>query len=149
MTWIPAHSDEKASQIAADGLRTERKPEQMTRETDDADRWANRRAMAWISVVASLLFPALLLVTESDQLGAIAGQPRWDWPLFYPLAEAVKKAAIELRVPIVWGGVWDKQIAELGDMEKAVENYVARRKKSGLKAFVDGPHFELDRKHYQ
>lgn len=45
----------------------------MTRETDDADRWANRRAMAWISVVASLLFPALLLVTESDQLGAIAG----------------------------------------------------------------------------
>ena len=78
----------------------------------------------------------------------IAGQARWDWGLFYPLADAVKKASIELRVPIVWGGVWDKRIAELGDMEKAVESYVARRKKAGFKAFVDGPHFELDRKVY-
>ena len=78
----------------------------------------------------------------------IGGQPRWDWPLFYPLADAVKKAAIELKVPIVWGGVWDKQISELGDMEKAVENYVARRKKAGHKAFIDGPHVELDRRYY-
>jgi peptidoglycan L-alanyl-D-glutamate endopeptidase CwlK len=78
----------------------------------------------------------------------ISGQPRWDWPLFYPLADAVKKVAIELKVPIVWGGAWDKQIAELGDMEKAVEGYVARRKKLGAKAFIDGPHFELCRKTY-
>lgn len=41
--------------------------------TDEVDRWKNRRSMAWISIVAGLLFPALLLVTESDQLGAIAG----------------------------------------------------------------------------
>ena len=36
-------------------------------------RWRNRRAMAWAAMVAGLLFPMLLLVTESDQLGAIAG----------------------------------------------------------------------------
>ena len=78
----------------------------------------------------------------------IGGSARWDWPLFYPLADAVKKAAIELKVPIVWGGVWDKQIAELGDMEKAVKSYVARRAKVGAEAFIDGPHFELDRKVY-
>lgn len=36
-------------------------------------RWRNRRAMAWASMAAGLMFPALLLVTESDQLGAIAG----------------------------------------------------------------------------
>lgn len=78
----------------------------------------------------------------------VAGQPRWDWPLFYPLADAVKRAAIELKVPVIWGGVWDKQISELGDMEKAVENYVARRKRAGFKAFIDGPHLELDRKTY-
>lgn len=41
--------------------------------TDEVDRWKNRRTMAWVSMVAGLLFPALLLVTESDQLGAIAG----------------------------------------------------------------------------
>lgn len=39
---------------------------------DLADRWKNRRAMAWISMAAGLAFPLLLLVTESDQLGAIA-----------------------------------------------------------------------------
>lgn len=38
----------------------------------DLDRWKNRRAMAWVSMLAGLAFPLLLLVTESDQLGAIA-----------------------------------------------------------------------------
>jgi hypothetical protein len=36
------------------------------------DRWKNRRRMAWISIVAGLLYPMLLLATESDQLGAVA-----------------------------------------------------------------------------
>lgn len=78
----------------------------------------------------------------------IDGQPRWDWPLFFKLADAVKAAAIELKVPVIWGGVWDKPLAELGDMENAVAGYVARRKKLGKKAFIDGPHLELDRKFY-
>jgi hypothetical protein len=37
------------------------------------DRWKNRRSMAWISLASGLLFPLLLLATESDQLGAVAG----------------------------------------------------------------------------
>ncbi len=37
------------------------------------DRWKNRRLMAWISLIAGLAFPLLLLYTESDQLGAVAG----------------------------------------------------------------------------
>ena len=37
------------------------------------DRWKNRRAMAWASLVAGLVFPLLLWVTDSDQLGAVAG----------------------------------------------------------------------------
>jgi len=36
-------------------------------------RWTNRRRMAWLSLLGGLLFPVLLLFTESDQLGAIAG----------------------------------------------------------------------------
>ena len=40
--------------------------------TEPADRWRNRRKMAWLSMLAGLLFPLLLLVTESDQLGLIA-----------------------------------------------------------------------------
>lgn len=37
------------------------------------DRWKNRRAMAWIALLAGLAFPLLLLYTESDQLGSVAG----------------------------------------------------------------------------
>jgi hypothetical protein len=38
-----------------------------------ADRWKNRRKMAWAALVAGLAYPLLLLYTESDQLGAVAG----------------------------------------------------------------------------
>lgn len=35
-----------------------------------------------------------------------AGVVRWDWPLFYPLAETIKEAARLEDVPIEWGGDW-------------------------------------------
>jgi len=47
---------------------------------------------------------------------------RWDWPLYSRIASAMKGAAFQLNIPIVWGGDW--------------------------KTFKDGPHFELDRKQY-
>ena len=37
------------------------------------DRWKNRRRMAWLALIAGLLFPLLLLWSQSDQLGAVAG----------------------------------------------------------------------------
>ena len=46
----------------------------------------------------------------------------WEWEGFYPIAEAMKQAAEELEVDIVWGGDW--------------------------KSFPDGTHFELSRKTY-
>lgn len=50
------------------------------------------------------------------------GKAAFDWPLYHKLAPAVKQAANELGVRIVWGGDW--------------------------KSFRDGPHFELDRAVY-
>lgn len=57
-----------------------------------------------------------------DLVPMIGKEISWSWPLFYPLADAVKKAAAELHIPIKWGGDWKKN--------------------------KDGPHFELDRKFY-
>ena len=51
------------------------------------DRWRNRRRMAWISLIAGLLFPMLLLWSQSDQLGAVAGA-------FYVFISAVVGAYI-------------------------------------------------------
>lgn len=38
----------------------------------EKDRWKNRRRMAWLALLAGLAFPALVLFTESQQLGAVA-----------------------------------------------------------------------------
>lgn len=56
-------------------------------------------------------------------LGAyVAGQVRWDWPLYHKVSDAMKKAANEVGVPIEWGGDWT--------------------------TFKDGPHFQLPHKEY-
>jgi len=36
------------------------------------DRWRNRRRMSWLSLIAGLCFPLLILFTDSPQLEAIA-----------------------------------------------------------------------------
>jgi peptidoglycan L-alanyl-D-glutamate endopeptidase CwlK len=56
-------------------------------------------------------------------LGAwVDNQVDWSWPLYAKIANAMKAAANELGVAIVWGGDW--------------------------RTFKDGPHFELDRRFY-
>lgn len=52
-----------------------------------------------------------------DLVALVNNEARWDWPLYSKLADAMKKAAEEVGVKIVWGGDWT--------------------------TFKDGPHFEL------
>ena len=57
-------------------------------------------------------------------LAAVVGKEvRWDWPLYSKIAEAMKDAALELKVTIQWGGDW--------------------------KTFRDGPHFQLHPRFYK
>lgn len=87
---------------------------------------------------------AVDLVPLIDFDGDGNAELRWDWNLCYKVADAVRRASMELQVPIRWGGVWDQTLADLaGDMDDEVAGYVARRKAAGKKAFLDGPHFEL------
>lgn len=77
------------------------------------------------------------------------GEIRWDWSLYYKLAEAMQIASIDLSIPIEWGGVWDKEMTQYESPELECEAYVARKraeyKKKGIakKPFIDGPHFQL------
>jgi peptidoglycan LD-endopeptidase CwlK len=52
-----------------------------------------------------------------DLAATLDGKVHWDWPLYHRLAKAMKSAATELGVSIVWGGDWTN--------------------------FRDGPHFEV------
>jgi hypothetical protein len=41
-------------------------------EESPVDKWKNRRLMAWLSMIAGLLFPLLILGTDDPNLGSIA-----------------------------------------------------------------------------
>lgn len=52
----------------------------------------------------------------------VDGKLTWDFDKYKEVAEHVKAVSVLWDVPLVWGGDWE--------------------------TFKDGPHFELDRKHY-
>lgn len=58
-----------------------------------------------------------------DLCALINDSVRWDWPLYFKIADAMKQAATQLKISIEWGGDW--------------------------RTFKDGPHFELSRKVYK
>jgi peptidoglycan L-alanyl-D-glutamate endopeptidase CwlK len=57
-----------------------------------------------------------------DFVPVVGGKITWKWPAFRPVADALKAASKELKVPIAWGG--------------------------DFRTFKDGPHIELDRRVY-
>lgn len=63
------------------------------------------------------------LTGHAVDLGAlVGGKVRWDWPLYFKIADAMKAASSELGIPVEWGGDWKK--------------------------FKDGPHWQLPHKEY-
>lgn len=82
-----------------------------------------------------------------DLVPVIGGKLRWEWPAIYPIAAAMHRAATELGVRLIWGGVWDRPFLSLTGsplaLEDAVDDYAARRRAQGRRAFLDGPHYEL------
>ena len=91
--------------IVTEGLRTKARQAQLVKA--GASRTMNSRHITGHAI---------------DVAALVNGEVRWDWPLYAAIAKAVKAAAKDLGVPIIWGGDWPK--------------------------FRDGPHFELDRKAY-
>jgi peptidoglycan L-alanyl-D-glutamate endopeptidase CwlK len=86
--------------IVTEGLRTKERQEQLVKQK--ASKTMNSKHLVGKAV---------------DIAPLVEGKVRWDWPLFYPVADAFKKAALELNVPLQWGGDW--------------------------RTFKDGPHFEI------
>lgn len=91
--------------MVTEGLRTPQRQAELVRA--GASRTLNSRHITGHAV---------------DLAAIVGGKVRWDWPLYARIAGAMKSAAAELGVAMVWGGDW-----------------------TSLK---DGPHFELDRRRY-
>lgn len=77
----------------------------------------------------------------------IGSEVRWDGALYIDLAESVAKAATHEGVSVTWGGAW-VAIREGMDLGAEQAKYAERKRKEGKRPFIDGPHFELDRKVY-
>lgn len=77
-----------------------------------------------------------------DVMAYVGGKGRWDFGLYVKIAEAVRAAARELGVRVIWGGCW-QQLNQVEDIGAAVAAYSARKKKAGQTPLIDGPHFEL------
>lgn len=79
-----------------------------------------------------------------DLVPWVAGGPRWEWPPIFQIAVAVDQAATELKVPLTWGGVWDRRMDQYGgsaaSMKAAVDEYCRRHPGPD---FIDGPHYQL------
>lgn len=81
------------------------------------------RQKTLVAAGASKTMNSRHITGHAVDLGAyVDGQMDWSWPLYERIAAAMKLAAKEINVMIVWGGDW--------------------------RTFKDGPHFELDRKAY-
>ena len=79
-----------------------------------------------------------------DLIALEAGAPSWHWPLYYQLADAMKLAAFNLKLPLEWGGAFGIRIDQfIGSAHDASMQYVANQKAKGLSAFLDGPHYQL------
>lgn len=86
-----------------------------------------------------------------DLTAWVAAAPSWQMNLYYRIASAVQRAAMDERVPVEWGGCWSRlnHLAEGPEaMAQAMADYSGHARRLGRKPFIDGPHFQLTRPEY-
>ena len=97
--------------IITEGLRSKQRQAQLLKEKKTTTM--NSRHLTGHAVDL-----AAWVIPEGSDKGTVS----WDWKYYEQIADAMKKAALELKIPIEWGGDW--------------------------KSFIDGPHFQLPFKQY-
>ncbi len=83
-----------------------------------------------------------------DLFAWVDGAVAWDWPLYFKLGDAMRQAAQEAGVPLVWGAAWGRLLNDYRTAGAASDAYVDERRAQGRRPFLDGPHFELQRAEY-
>ena len=80
-----------------------------------------------------------------DVLAWVNGRINWGVPpddaYYHKIARAFQRASIELRIPVIWGGVWDIRLSMLGT--NLADEMRAYKRRNGGHAFFDIGHFQL------
>lgn len=83
-----------------------------------------------------------------DLVPYINGKLRWEWEPIYQVAQAMHESLdlIGAGNKIRWGAVWDRTLDELDpfNLESEREAYRERQFAQGKRAFLDGPHFQIE-----
>ena len=79
-----------------------------------------------------------------DLVAYIGSDVAWELNLYDDIADAMKQAATELGVPLLWGAAWNvPDITKWeGTMNEAMCHYIDERRALGRKPFIDGPHYQ-------
>lgn len=80
-----------------------------------------------------------------DLVAYVNGAVSWELNLYDDIAEAMKKSAIQIDLPLRWGAAWN--IPDIrkwdGSMAAAMNYYIDERRREGRRPFIDAPHFEI------
>jgi peptidoglycan L-alanyl-D-glutamate endopeptidase CwlK len=82
-----------------------------------------------------------------DLVPIIGGIPKWDWHGCAKIAFAMDQAATQMGIAdkIVWGGAWDRTLADFGGrLDSYMAEVEAYKKRHAGPDFIDGPHFQLN-----
>ena len=80
-----------------------------------------------------------------DLMAYVNGRGCWELNVYDEIADAMKEAAYELDVKILWGAAWNIDDLALweGTAEEAMNHYIDERRSQGKRPFIDAPHFQL------
>ena len=107
--------------IITEGLRTKARQAQLVKA--GASRTMNSRHITGHAI---------------DVAAVVNGEVRWDWELYVAIANVMKDAAKELKIPVEWGGTWRL----LNTVDGPITSKMLSR------SFPDGPHFQLPLSQY-
>ena len=96
-----------------------------------------------VKLGASTTLNSKHITGDAVDLGAWHGTIRWEPAMYFPIAESMRKAAIEIGVAVRWGGAWT--ISDIsnwyGTVDEAQDAYISARRAIGKKPFIDMPHY--------
>lgn len=101
-----------------------------------------------VATGASRTLDSLHLVGKAvDLVPWVNGKLRWEMPLCNEVARAVREAAGQEGVRLIWGRVWDTELIELDpdDFDGERDLYVQRYQRihgNKKRPLDDGPHFQ-------
>lgn len=83
-----------------------------------------------------------------DFMAIVGGKGTWEPGPYHVIAEAFRKAAVELGIAIEWGACWTHRLNNYSSADAARAAYQAERKAQGKSCFADLDHIQLDPKIY-